>query len=93
MFASDDLGELKRFMPDVLARLYGIVDLKRPFRCLSPDHDDRHPSMSYDPRAYRVKCFSCDASGDVFQVVARKRDSVLSSVHSRYDGQQCASGK
>ena len=64
-------------MPDYLQAAWGITNLRRPFRCLNPEHEDRHPSMSYDPRTYSVRCFSCESSGDVFEV-AGWRESAIS---------------
>jgi hypothetical protein len=44
-----------------------------PIRCLSPDHEDKHPSMLCDRAAehnWRVKCSSCGFSADIFDVYA-----------------------
>ena len=60
-------GEIKGFMEDYL-RQRGL-SLTKPFRCLSPDHEDRHPSMSYNPRAHNVHCFACGATYDIFDLV------------------------
>lgn len=67
-FEEPELVALKERMPDYLANVHGITNLRRNFRCLHPDHEDRHPSMGYDAHTHRVKCFSCGASGDVFEV-------------------------
>ena len=45
------------------------IDTRRPFSCLNPEHTDTNPSMSLDRRHNRVKCFSCDASYDIFDLV------------------------
>lgn len=45
------------------------INTSKPFRCLNPDHADRHPSMSYDKERLRVKCFSCGASYDIFDLI------------------------
>lgn len=50
------------------------IDSARPFRCLNPDHEDKNPSMSYDQRAHRVKCFACGASYDLFDLIALDTD-------------------
>lgn len=60
--------ELRAMMPDYLANVHGVTDLSRAFRCLRPDHEDRHPSMTYDKNAYRVKCWSCDFTADIFDL-------------------------
>ena len=60
--------ELRASLPDYLAAVHGVTDVSRAFRCLSPRHEDRHPSMTYDKKAHRVKCWSCDYSGDIFDL-------------------------
>lgn len=42
---------------------------KQAFNCLNPDHPDRHPSMSFDPRRNKCKCFSCGADYDTFDII------------------------
>ena len=66
--AADDL----RPRIDEYLRMKGI-DIgpggKKPFLCLNPDHNDRHPSMSLDSRRHRVHCFPCKASYDLFDLI------------------------
>lgn len=45
------------------------INLRKPFRCLSPDHTDKNPSMSYDRKRQRCKCFSCGVSYDIFDLI------------------------
>ena len=45
------------------------INTRKPFNCLSPDHNDTHPSMSYDRRGQRCKCFSCGVSYDIFDLI------------------------
>ena len=45
------------------------INTRKPFNCLNPEHPDRHPSMSYDSRRQRCKCFSCGASYDIFDLI------------------------
>ena len=45
------------------------INTHRPFRCLNPEHPDKHPSMSYDRQRQRCKCFSCGASYDIFDLI------------------------
>ena len=45
------------------------IDINKPFNCLNPAHPDRHPSMSYDKKNNKCKCFSCDASYDIFDLI------------------------
>jgi replicative DNA helicase len=44
-------------------------NVKEPFRCLNPSHEDRNPSMSFDPMRYKVHCFGCGVDWDIFDVV------------------------
>ena len=46
---------------------------KQPFRCLFPDHEDRHPSMGYDRKRGRVHCFACGRSADVYDLLALEK--------------------
>lgn len=61
--------ELRTYLPEYLAERYGITDLRRNFTCLNPEHEDRHPSMSYDEAHARVKCFSCGATYDLLDLL------------------------
>lgn len=45
------------------------INTRRPFNCLSPSHNDTHPSMSFDRKANRCKCFSCGVSYDIFDLI------------------------
>lgn len=65
-----DADEIKPLLADYLESVHGITNLRRPFRCLNPSHDDTHPSMTFDARANRVKCWSCNWTGDVFDLAA-----------------------
>jgi hypothetical protein len=56
-------------LPEVLAEVIPGFHSGKAFRCLNPDHEDRHPSMRYLSRTNTVRCFSCGWSGDVFDVV------------------------
>ena len=46
------------------------VNLKKPFICLNPGHQDKTPSMSFDAKdGQHVKCFSCDVYWDIFDLI------------------------
>ena len=38
---------------------------------LCPFHGDRHPSLYFDVKRNRFKCFACGASGDVIDLVMK----------------------
>lgn len=40
------------------------------FNCLNPSHDDKNPSMSYDPKRNIIKCFSCNCVYDLIGLYA-----------------------
>lgn len=58
---------LKEYLPDYLQGKG--LNVRAPFKCLSPDHADEHPSMSYDKTRQKVKCFSCGVSYDIFDLI------------------------
>ncbi len=45
------------------------LPLDKHFRCLSPEHADAHPSMSYDARRDKVHCFSCGVTYDLVDLL------------------------
>ena len=60
-----------RAMPieDVAAKLG--IEVGRQHKALCPFHQDRHPSLHFDIKRNRYKCFSCGASGNVIDLVMR----------------------
>lgn len=46
------------------------IDTRRNFKCLSGTHEDKNPSMSYDPKGNYIKCFSCNASYNLIDLIA-----------------------
>lgn len=45
------------------------INIRKPFRCLNPEHEDVHPSMSYNKKTGYVHCFSCGANYDIYNLV------------------------
>lgn len=45
------------------------IDTRKAFRCLNPNHEDRHPSMSLDRKRNKCHCFACAADYDTFDVI------------------------
>jgi len=64
----DTFNTLRPYLRDYLYTK-GINPSRR-FRCLNPDHTDRHPSMGYDPNRQKVHCFACGADYDLFDLLA-----------------------
>ena len=62
---------LRRRLPEYLERR-GIAlgpGYRRKIHCLNPQHPDENPSMSYDPKRFRLHCFSCGVNYDLFDLV------------------------
>ena len=51
------------------AEAYGLA-VDRHGKALCPWHDDRRPSLSFDPRTGRCKCFACGAGGSAIDLAA-----------------------
>ncbi|WP_195277369.1 DnaB-like helicase C-terminal domain-containing protein [Anaerotruncus rubiinfantis] len=66
------LEELRGLLPEYMAQKRILIGGRknRLIRCINPQHEDRHPSMSYYQQAHKLKCFSCGASYDIFDVIA-----------------------
>lgn len=61
------IQEVKTHLTDYLQEKG--LPLNKPFNCLNPDHDDVHPSMSYDRQHNLVHCFSCGKSYDLLDLI------------------------
>lgn len=71
MFMGDERDEIRRKV-DIVDLVSSRVQLKRTGKTyigLCPFHDDKRPSFSVMPESGRYKCWSCGASGDVFNWV------------------------
>jgi len=62
------LVEPREQKSEYLETVSGITHLRRPFCCPSFSHEDRQPSLSKNPCASFVHCFSCGSSVDVFEI-------------------------
>lgn len=69
MVSERDKEELRALMPELLSTRLGIGDLRRSFRCPSPDHDDRDPSAHYYEDDHTVHCFGCGKTWDAFSLI------------------------
>ncbi len=66
------IEKVKEHLKDYLEELG--INTSKQFTCLNPNHDDKHPSMSYDSRRNIVKCFSCDTSYDIISLYATQNN-------------------
>lgn len=64
-----NIENFKPLLADYLLNKSGVQNLKRPFRCLNPNHSDEHPSMSYTEKYHICKCFSCGVCYDLFDLI------------------------
>lgn len=55
-----------------------LVEKPKQVRCISPDHEDRRPSMFLTPDGF--KCFSCGAWGDRVDYVAVTQNMTIGNV-------------
>jgi replicative DNA helicase len=44
-------------------------DIRKPFICINPAHQDKSPSMGYDRKRNKAHCFSCGADYDTIDVI------------------------
>lgn len=68
MIDDQAIQEIKNHLKDYLEDLG--INTSKPFNCLNPQHDDKNPSMSYDPKRNIVKCFSCNSNYDIISLYA-----------------------
>lgn len=68
MINDQAIEEIKNHLKDYLQEKG--LNINKPFTCLNPQHDDKHPSMSYDDKRNIVKCFSCNSSYDLISLYA-----------------------
>ena len=66
------IEELKAFLGEYL-RLKGI-NTSSFFRCVSPNHEDKHPSMSFYKKGNICNCFACGEKYNIFRLVGMEYD-------------------
>ena len=66
---NEDLDYIRATPIEDVAKRLGIEVGRH--KALCPFHQDRHPSLHFDIKRNRYKCFSCGASGDVIDLVMR----------------------
>ena len=62
------IDNFKPMLADYLMTKHNI-NINQPFTCLNPDHEDRHPSMSYYAKGNICNCFSCGTHYDIFDLI------------------------
>ena len=64
-----DLDEIRATPIEEVAENLGIGIVRHMALC--PFHNDKHPSLHFDLKKNRYKCFACGASGNVIDIVMR----------------------
>ena len=64
----DDISRFKPYLGDYLEKEHAL-NLKQPFTCLNPNHNDNNPSMRFTSKYNICKCFACGACYDIFDIV------------------------
>ena len=64
-----DLDEIRATHIEEVAENLGIGIVRHMALC--PFHNDKHPSLHFDLKKNRYKCFACGASGNVIDLVMR----------------------
>ena len=67
MVKEPTIEELKNFLGEYL-ELKGI-NTSSVFRCFSPTHEDKHPSMSFYKKGNICNCFACGEKYNIFSLV------------------------
>ncbi|WP_310786432.1 toprim domain-containing protein [Fusobacterium nucleatum] len=57
----------KEFLKEYLQRKG--INTKELFRCISPEHEDKNPSMSFYKKKNKCTCFACGKNYDIFDLV------------------------
>lgn len=70
----NDITLFKEQLGDYL-KLKHNININKPFRCLNPNHEDLHPSMSYSEKYRICKCFSCGVCYDIFDLIGIDYDT------------------
>ena len=65
---SQSVKDIRAMPIEEVAMKMGI-EVGRHHKALCPFHQDRHPSLHFDIKRNRYKCFSCGASGNVIDLV------------------------
>lgn len=76
MYYDSEKDYAKTKIAEYLTSHFSVKLTKKNFRCVSPIHEDKKPSMSYDSGRYKVHCFSasCNADYDIFDLYAIKNN-------------------
>ena len=66
-YYSEKKEKAKEFLEEYLQRKG--INTKELFRCVSPNHEDKNPSMSFYKKKNKCTCFACGKNYDIFDLV------------------------
>ena len=66
-YYSEKKEKAKEFLEGYLQRKG--INTKELFRCVSPEHEDKNPSMSFYKKKNKCTCFACGKNYDIFDLV------------------------
>ena len=66
-YYSEKKEKAKEFLEEYLQRKG--INTKELFRCISPEHEDKNPSMSFYKKKNKCTCFACGKNYDIFDLV------------------------
>ena len=66
-YYSEKKEKAKKFLEEYLQRKG--INTKELFRCISPEHEDKNPSMSFYKKKNKCTCFACGKNYDIFDLV------------------------
>jgi DNA primase len=68
---------IKSYLPQYLSKFGIDARERKAFPCLSPTHQDKHPSCGIIPGTALFHCFSCGVTGDIFDAANAKENKPL----------------
>jgi len=84
--------QLKLFLLDYLKEQpYFKTNREGFFTCINPEHQDQHPSMSYDAKRNIIHCFACGKTYNLIDLVMLDRKlsykDAIAWLNNKYDNQ------
>lgn len=84
--------QLKLFLLDYLKEQpYFKTNREGFFTCINPEHQDQHPSMSYDSKRNIIHCFACGKTYNLIDLVMLDRKlsykDAIAWLNNKYDNQ------
>ena len=87
---SIEFDKLRGYLPMYLSDRFNIQNTRKNFPCPVCDSGHRTPCASYDERTERIKCFSCDWAGDIFDLMSVSEGlsvpEAAKAISERYEG-------